>query len=161
MDEELDLDLEVDDKEQLTRAQTRNKSLSEKVKTTAQERDDAKALAEKESAEKAAALKDVDFFKNFNTLSSKYEGATEYQDKIREKVMAGYEIEDATVAVLNKEGKFVPPQAPVVKENPAGGSANNTTSGGEKKLEDMSKDEKFAKLSEAGMEGELRKVLKL
>lgn len=159
---ELDLELEGNDEEKLTRAQTRNKNLSEKVKLTATERDEATKKAEEAEAKAQAALKDVDFFKNFNSLSAKYEGANEYQDKIREKVMAGYEIEDATVAVLNKEGKFIAPPPPASpRENPAGGSANNTTSGGEKNLADMTKDEKFAKLQEAGMEGELRKVLKL
>lgn len=166
MEEELNLDLSSPDEQQQSanRVEQRLRNLnSEKAKLAAdkEELSKAKELAE---TEKATALKDVDFYKNFNTLSAKYEGASEYQDKIREKVMAGYDIEDATVAVLNREGKLATPNVqspPPPKENPAGGSANNVVTGGEKSLSDMTKDEKFAKLQEAGMEGELRKVLKI
>src|SRR6185436_12681969 len=112
MADELDLGLVTPDQEEINREKSRNKGLSEKVIQTAKERDEAKALAEKEAAEKAAALKDVDFYKNFSTVSSKYSAATEYQDKIKEKVGAGYSVEDATISTLVAEGKFTPPVAP-------------------------------------------------
>ena len=64
--------------------------------------------------------------------------------------MSGYTVEDATVAVLAKEGKLTgmpTPQPPV--ENPAGGSAITNLGGGEKSLNEMSRDEKRAALVDA------------
>src|SRR6185503_18014522 len=99
-----ELELVSPEEEETNRVEKRIKDLSGKVRTTSEERDAAKALADKEAAEKAAALKDVEFYKNFNTTASKYTGATEFQDKIREKVLAGYDLEDATISILAKEG---------------------------------------------------------
>ena len=142
-----ELDLELDEgQETINREQARNKSLSEKVILTAKERDEQKAAAEKAEAEKQAALKDVDFYKNFSTVSSKYSGAADYQDKIREKVNAGYDLEDATISILAKEGKFTPPATPEPKrDSPAGGSATTAMkSGGEKSAAEMDQAERRA-----------------
>lgn len=148
MADELDFDLvaPTDEEEQQNKVEKRIKSLSEKVKLTSQERDDlAKAKAEAE-AKALAAQKDVDFFKTFNTLSSKYPGANEYQDKIREKVLSGYDAEDATISILAKEGKYTPtvvaaPEAK--KESPAGGSALNTIkAASEKPLAELTQEER-------------------
>lgn len=155
MEEELDLDLDEGQNEEINREKTRNKGLSEKVILTAKERDEAKALAEKVEAEKQQALKDVDFYKNFSTVSSKYAGSAEYQDQIKEKVNAGYDLEDATISILAKEGKYTP-QAPVVaKESPVGGSATNTIKSGEKPVSDMTQDERLAQLVEAEKRGDI------
>jgi hypothetical protein len=146
MAEDLDLDLNLDNEEQNinnNRAQKRFTDLSEKVKLTAQERDDlAKAKAEADvKAEKAE--KERDFYKDFSTSSAKYPGATDYQDKILEKVKSGYTVEDATVSVLNAEGKLTTPQAP--RESPAGGSATNSMKGeGEKTIAEMTQAERRA-----------------
>src|SRR6185295_13064716 len=94
------------------RSDNRFKDLSEKVETTAKERDDFRAEAEK-------AKKDAEFYKGFSTTASKYEGATEFQDKIKEKVDAGYDLEDATISILAKAGRLNAPQAQ--RESPAGG----------------------------------------
>lgn len=144
-DEELDLDLDAEQEEtpKVHPIDKRiNKALSEKAKAE-EERAKAEKAAEKAAKEAEAAKKDLEFFKNFNTISSKYQGSAEYQEQIREKVAAGYDIEDAAVAVLNKEGKFVPqtpPPAP--KESPAGGSAVTNISKGEKSLGEMTQEEK-------------------
>lgn len=156
--DELDLDL-TEGQEEINREKSRNKGLSEKVIQTAKERDEATALATKEAAEKATALKDVEFYKNFSTVASKYQGANEYQDQIREKVALGLDVEDATMLVLTKEGKYTP--APVAveaprRESPAGGSAVNAIkSGGEKSASEMTQAERRTQLMEAERRGDL------
>lgn len=146
-DEDL-LDLELEDKENLV--EKRIKGLSEKVKLTSQERDElAKAKAELE-AERDTISKERDFYASFSDSISKYPTASEYKESIKEKVMSGYTVEDATVAVLAKEGKLSSsptPEAP--KDNPAGGSAVVNPGSGEKGLDEMSRDEKRAALVEA------------
>ncbi len=156
MADELELDLE-EGQEEINREKTRNKGLSEKVIQTAKERDEFAANLEKEKAEKAAALKDADFYKNFSTVTSKYQGSAEYQEQIRERVNKGYDLEEATVAVLAKEGKFVPPSVPQPpRESPAGGSAVNTfKSGGDKTVGDMTQAERRSALMEAEKRGDL------
>lgn len=126
--------------EKIPRADNRFKDLSEKVKTTAEERD-AKA------AEAEAAKKEVEFYKGFSKVATKYEGASDYQDKILEKVNSGYDLEDATISVLAKAGKF---QAPVTqRSSPAGGSASTAIQAGDDKpVGEMSRQEKRAKLLE-------------
>lgn len=145
-DEELDLDLDDsanETQEQINKAEKRIKSLSEKTRLASEERDAEKARADKAEADRLAALKDAEFYKNFNTVSSKYQNAGEYQDKIKELTDKGYELEDAAVAVLNKEGKFIPPTpAPEPKESPAGGSAVTTPKAGSKSLNEMTPEEK-------------------
>lgn len=144
MNDEEDLDLTTE-LEPDKRNDKRYKDLADKVKTTAEERDQIAEEKAKAEAEAQAAKKEAEFYKGFNTVASKYEGANEYQDKILEKVNAGYDIEDATVAVLNKEGKFNPERSEpsVSPQSPAGGSATTTmTSGDEKPINEMSRDEK-------------------
>jgi hypothetical protein len=157
-EEEQLLDLETDDQQQkdANRTEQRLRMLnSEKAKLAADKEELAKAKVEAE-AKTAAALKDADFYKNFSTVSSKYTGASEYQDKIREKVNAGYDLEDATISILAKEGKYAP-QAPVVtKESPIGGSAVNTfKAGGDRTIAEMTQAERRAQLVEAEKRGDL------
>lgn len=149
MADELDLELNDDAQDEVSKSEKRIKSLSEKVKLTSQERDDLVEAKSKLEGEKATLTKEADFFKNFNTLTSKYQGAAEFQDKIKEKVMAGYDIEDATVSILNREGKFNPGPITEKRESPAGGSSTNQIrSEGEKTVAEMTRDEKRAKLME-------------
>lgn len=137
------------DQDKVDREDQRNKKLSEKVIETAKERDDAKAAAEKAEADTKAALKEVDFYKDFSTQTSKYSQASEYQDAIKEKVMSGYSVEDATVSVLAKEGKLTTPEVVTPKDSPAGGSASNATKpGGDKTIAEMDQAERRAILSE-------------
>ena len=157
-DEELDLDLSTPEEERINKVEKRIKDLSEKVKLTATERDDLVKAKDLVEAEKQAALKDVDFYKNFSAISSKYQGANEYQDKIREKTALGLDVEEATLLVMTKEGKYIPPTLPVVeikKESPIGGSAVNTFKPGEKSVAEMSLEEKRAQLVEAEKRGDI------
>jgi hypothetical protein len=145
------------EEEETNRVEKRIKDLSGKVRTTSEERDAAKALADKEALEKVTALKDVEFYKNFNTTASKYPGANEFQDKIKEKVALGLDLDEATMLVMTKEGKYAPPAAPPApKASPAGGSApTNLTTGGEKTIGEMTQAEKRAQLFEAEKRGDI------
>lgn len=158
MADEFDLDLDLDqEQDRVNKVEQRIKTLSEKVKMTSQERDELAKAKESLEAEKANISKEVEFYKNFNTLTTKYQGASEYQDKIREKVMAGYDVEDATVAILAKEGKLNQSAPNLPKDFPAGGSATNTIKGeGDKPLGEMTQDEKRAAL--ADREGDLYQI---
>lgn len=145
MEEEIINEFEAEEKP--PRSDNRIKDLSEKVKTTAEERD--KFAQEKADAEAAvqAAKKETDFYKGFSAINSKYPGASEYQDKILEKVNAGYEMEDAAISILAKEGKLTTPAERV--ESPAGGSAATSMANpDDKPLAEMTRDEKRAKLEE-------------
>lgn len=149
-DEVEDEEVVVND-EKPDRALTRNKDLSDKLAAEAKKR-------EKVEAESEANKKEAEFYKTFNTSSSKYQGAAEFQDKIKELVVTkGYDMEDAMVAVLNKEGKFIPTQTER-RESPAGGSAvSNLPAGGDKSIDEMSLAEKRKQLLEN--DAELRNII--
>lgn len=119
----------------------RIRDLSGKVKATAEERDAAMKRA-------SDAEKDRDFFKGFSAATSKYPGASDFQEKIHEKVKAGYEMEDATVAVLAKEGRLTTPKAE--QHSPVGGSAIITPSDtGTKTIDQMTTQEKRKALEDS------------
>jgi uridine phosphorylase len=143
-DEEITKDDEqVEEQEQKpepkpSRPENRFKDLSEKVELTAKERDEAKAAAE-------AATKEMEFYKGFSKL--KYPEAADFQEKIKEKVLAGYDMEDAAISVLAKAGKLNAPQA--TRQSPAGGSASTAVkSGDEKPVNEMTRAEKREALLE-------------
>lgn len=125
------------------KAEERIKELSGKVKLTSQERD-----------ELAEANKDIgverDFYKDFSETSTKFPQASEHKDAILEKVKSGYSVEDATVSVLNSEGKLIPQKED--REVVAGGSATTVTPEGGKKPEDMTRDEMKEALKDISMD---------
>lgn len=154
MDEDLTNDNEQEPiVEKPDRSDNRFKDLADKVKTTAEERDASKAEAE-------AAKKEVEFYKGFSQVSSKYEGAVDYQDKILEKVNSGYDLEDATISVLAKAGKLT--NAPVQRESPTGGSATTSMKdSGDKTIAEMTRAEKREALMQGEAEnGSLTKILR-
>src|SRR3990167_965157 len=156
-EDELDLELEEDKQDSINKVEKRIKSLSEKVKLTSEERDELKGLNDSLTAEKHTLSKERDFYKGFNQVSTKYPGASEYQDKILEKVNAGYDVEDATISILAKEGKFNPTQPKAEEEKVAGGSASIAMKGGEDKTpEKMSQDERRAALLDFEAKGEFK-----
>ena len=146
MEEKLDLELVDPEPNQVDI--NRIKDLSQKTKAAYEERDAKEAARVAEEQARLNAEKERDYYKGFNTVASKYQGASDYQDQILEKVKAGYDIEDAAVAVLVKEGKYTPPPEPQgPRENPAGGSATNSIKAtGEKTIADMTQAEKRAEL---------------
>lgn len=149
-----EIEEEINNEELLSRKDKRIKSLSDKYELSEKEKGDLAKAKDEADAKVLAAQKDADFYKGFNTVASKYQGASEYQDKIREKVMAGYDVEDATVSVLNKEGKFVAPKAE--RESAAGGSANTSQTVSDKTPQEMSQDERRAALLDMEAKGEFR-----
>lgn len=152
-DEELELDL--DSTEEITRKDNRIKSLSDKVKEKAELAEAEKARADKAEAERQAALKDAEFYKGFNTVSPKYQGSSEYQDKIREKVALGLDVEEATMLVMAKEGKYTPPAPTVERQSAAGGTASTgITDSVEKSPQELGRGELKARLQEVEARGE-------
>lgn len=160
MDDNLDLNLdELDQIEQNAdsklKVRNRIEKLSEKVKTEAQAREEAEARLKAEAEAKAQAEKERDFFKNFSQVSSKHPGAADFQDQILERVNKGYDVEDAALAVLAKEGRL---QAPVLEtprpDNVAGGSASTVLpETGDKRVEEMTHEEKREALLQMEKEG--------
>lgn len=149
-----DLDLDLSDGDDANRAEKRIKDLSGKVKEQAlKAEEEAKARADAETRAKAME-KERDFYSSFADSTSKYPSAGAYKDAIKEKVMGGYSVEDATVSVLAKEGKLNAP--PLERESPAGGSASNSLGGGgAKTLGEMTREEKRAALKEAESKGDV------
>lgn len=153
MDDELEFDLDTDT-EDITRKDKRLKSLSDKVKEKDEALSTESEARKKAEEERDSIRKENEFFKGFNTVSSKYQGASEFQEQIFEKVKAGYDVEDATISVLAREGKFTAPKQEI--DSAAGGSASTTLSGGEKTMDEMSRDEKRAQLADLESRGEFK-----
>ncbi len=161
MDNELDLNLDDLDQNADKQLQIKNRyqqlandkrDLSQKLEA------EGKAKAEAE-AKLAQMEKETNFFKTFSQISSKHPEATNYQDQILERVNRGMDAEEATVAVLYKEGKLTPtpaPKPPIAE----GGSAVTNVNVGEKSLNDLTMAEKLAELRELEKSGELQQVLR-
>ena len=158
MDDELELDLQ--EGQNINKTEQRIKNLSSKVAETAQERDEASRRAEEAEARASAAEKEKEFYASFSTLASKYPGASDHMDAIKAKVLAGYSEEDATVSVLNAEGKLQPQQAAYQAPAPAGGgSAATTLPSDSRTTQEMSREEKRSALLEADSRGEIAQFL--
>ena len=148
---DIDLDKIEEDIEKKNKVEDRIRDLSNKVKLTAEERDELKAKTEELAAQNEALQKEKEFLSSFNDVTAKFPDAGEFQEQILEKVKAGYTAEDAALSVLNAEGKLIPGEAPK-PENPAGGSADNVPTGEPKDISQMSQEERLAELQriEAG-----------
>lgn len=145
------------DNSESNKIEKRINKLNEKVILTAKERDELATAKEALENEKAEAVKERDFYAGFADSISKYPGANEYKDAIKEKVMSGYDIEDATIAILAKEGKFTPQvvETAMPESSPAGGSATTAmTNAGEKTPLQMTQEERRAALIELEQKGE-------
>lgn len=140
---------------------TNNNAVEERVRNTIKAKKDAEAKAETETklrieaeAKLATMEKDTSFLNTFTDITAKFPTASEFKDKIKEKVNAGYSVDDATVAVLVAEGKYT---APVVRnENISGGSASNQiTNQGTKTVGEMSSNERWDALREEEKKGNI------
>src|SRR3990167_4121655 len=154
-DEILDLEQLDNQIERENKIEKRIKDLSEKVKLTADERDAEKRRTEEETTKSNNLQKEVEFLNSFGDQLTKYPDASSYRDKIKEKVLKGYSVEDATVSTLASEGKLTPKEVRI--DNVAGGSAavNQPVSGGEKSISEMTREEKRNALLEAEKRGEI------
>ncbi len=160
--DELELDLEGS--EDINKTELRIKNLSSKVRDTANERDEAKAAAEKAQAEAESAAKERDFFKGFSAISEKFPGASEFQDQILEKVNAGYSQEDAAVSVLNANGRLQSqaPQQDIRPIGSAGGGSAATvlTDTSSKNVSEMTQAERREALLDPDRQAELESILR-
>lgn len=171
MAEEVELDLEQLDREieGSSRVEKRIKDLSGKLRDTSEKFDEVSRASEEKDSKIANLEKENSFLSSFGDTLKKFPNASDFRDQIKEKVLNGYSVEDAAVAVLAKEGKLTmeqpkpeaapaEPAEPAVQQpsNPAGGSAvNQPTIGGEKPVSEMTQEEKRAALIEAEKRGEL------
>lgn len=159
MNEELDLEQLDKDITNQNKVEDRIRNLSQKVKDKADEAD-ANAKARTEAETRALnAEKERDFYSSFADVVSQYPGAREHKDEILAKVKLGYSTDDAAVSILNKAGKLNPTQAPqpkIERAAVAGGSAvNPAPTGGNKPLNEMSREEKRQMLMEAEQRGDI------
>lgn len=136
----------VDQSGAQSEAEKRIKQLSEKVRLTSEEGAEKDRLL-KESGDKIASLeKENSFNSGFSEMIGSYPKANEHREDIKAKVLAGYSVEDATLAVLGKAGKL---GAPALAPRVAGGSADTAmSSGASKEMKDMSLAEKRAVLEQ-------------
>jgi len=132
---------DVQTEQKTSEAERRIKELSEKVELTSKDRDEKDALI-KERDDKIAYLeKEKEFSDSFSDVLEKYPNAKTFKDAIKERVDKGYSVEDATFAVLGKEGKLGVREMDV--DTPAGGSADTSISTDtEKPVSDMTQDER-------------------
>lgn len=120
-------------------AQERITELSEKVKTTSTERDE--ALAKASAAERKAA-----FAEGYADIVASNPAAKEFKAEIEAKVNSGLSVEDASWAVLGKAGKLGNTRM-TEPMTPAGGSAVVTPpQGGNKTPGEMTQAERRAQL---------------
>lgn len=162
MNEELELNL--DDLDQIEASEDNRLKVKNRFQQLA---NDKKALAQEKEAEIAKNKeleRERDFFKGFSGQLTKYPKATDHQDKIWEKVRAGYELDDAIVSVLNKEGQLTeqkieqpieqPKIEPTVQPIQAeGGSSPTIVTEGNKSVSDMTTSEKLEALKQLEKEG--------
>ena len=160
MEDELNLDLDNIEAQERQKLQVKDRfaKLSSDYSQTKKEKEEAEAKVNSEAQARLQAEKERDFYKSFSQVSSKHPEATNYQDQILERVNKGMDTEEATIAVLYKEGKLNV-QAPQVElGNIAGGSAPNTP-GVEKEYHDMNLDEKRDVMLGLEKTGELERLL--
>lgn len=138
----------------------RYQQLANDKRALSQEKDELTKQKAEAEAKLANLEKERDFLKTFSQLSSKHPEATNYQDQILERVNKGMDAEEATIAVLYKEGKLT--QAPPQQRTPMaeGGSAVTNVNVGEKPLDDLSMVEKLNQLKELEKSGELQQALR-
>lgn len=126
-------------------SQKRIKQLSEKVELTAKERDEKDKLLNESNTKIATLEKENAFNSGFADMLGTHSAAKDHKDDIKAKVLAGYSVEDATLAVLAKAGKLG--AAATAQPQVAGGSAATAMpSGAQKEISDMSLTEKRAAL---------------
>lgn len=142
---------------QPSESQKRITQLSDKVKTTAEERDVERQKREEAEQKAAQAERLAQFSESFVDVVAANPAAKDHKDEIKTKVLSGYTVEDATYAVLGKAGKLNTPTKVEEQVQVAGGSATITPSQGgvNKAPHQMTRDELRAKLIEAQERGDL------
>jgi hypothetical protein len=106
----------------------RIKDLSSKAKKAYEERDAEKVERQKLADELAKVKKENEFTVAFAEQSAKYPAAKEFTEEIKQKVLSGYSVDDATISILAKKGKLESVASTEKEEARAslGGSATTT-----------------------------------
>lgn|SRR3990167_313353 len=154
MDNELNLDTIEQDINSKNAVEERVRN-SISAKKEAEAKAEASEKARQEAEAKLVSMeKETSFLNSFSDVTAKFPTASEYKDKIKEKVMSGYSVDDATVAILHAEGKLT--SSPVQSGNVAGGSApNQITNQANKTVKEMSSSERWDTLKEAERRGDI------
>lgn len=135
-------------------AEKRIKQLSDKVKTSSEERDAERVARETAEAKAQEAERKAAFLEGFSDIIAENPAAKEFRADIEAKVMSGMTLEDAKFVVLGKAGKLG--ETPAEPVSPAGGSAATALpSQGEKSVQEMTQDERRAALLEAEQRGDI------
>ena len=137
-------------------SERRIKQLSDKVRLTAEERDEKDRLLKEKGVENIELQRERDFYAGFTDVVAQNPAAKDHKDDILAKVKGGYTVEDATFAVLGKAGKLNTP-APE-PESPAGGSSAPVTppqGGTGKSVQEMTQQERRTALLEAQSRGDI------
>lgn len=154
--DELELELENNEDGKIKRI----KQLSQKFAGSEREKEELSEKLRIAESEKATLSKEKEFLTSFTDHAIKYPSAKEHQDEIKQKVMAGYSVEDAVVAVLAKNNKLRTADESdrdATRNSALGGSApTNINKPVEKRLEEMTREEKRSALLEAEERGDLR-----
>ena len=154
--DELDLDIDLEEDVQKPHpVDKRIIKLNEKVRTVEEESAEKDRLLVQERAEKESLQKERDFLSSFGDTLGKYPNAASHRDEIKEKVLKGYSVEDATISTLAVKGELTPKIA--IVDNPAGGSAATTQQSTDpnRSLAQMSREEKRTALLEAEQKGDI------
>lgn len=150
-------DTNLDDMEQTAQENiTRKNAVEERMKNLTADKVAAEKKAQDETQARQTVEKERDFYSGFADSISKYPHAGEFKDSIKEKVLAGYSVEDATVSVLAREGKLNTAAAPIQRDNPAGGSASNQIQNtSSKTIQEMTREERRATLEDLQKRGDI------
>lgn len=130
-------------------------------KKEAETKFEAESKARQEAEAKIATLeKESTFLNSFSDSIAKYPTATQFKDEIKNKVMSGYSVEDATVAILHSKGQLGTAQsvAQTIErvENSMGGSApTQLANNAPKSAGQMTQAERLEGLREAEKRGDL------
>lgn len=142
--------------EQPSEASKRITQLSDKVRDTAKERDEANAAKTAAEAQVAEAQRERDFYVGYADVLATNPAAKDHKDEILAKVKTGYTVEDATFAVLGKAGKIG--HVPEPTQAFTGGSASTTAPQGgnsSKPVSEMTREERRSALIEAERRGDI------
>lgn len=133
---------------------TRKNAVEERMKNLTADKVAAEKKAQDETQARQTVEKERDFYSGFADSITKYPNAGEFKDSIKEKVLAGYSVEDATVSVLAREGKLN--ASPIQRDNPAGGSASNQIQGtSNKTVAEMNREERRAAIMDSQNRGDI------
>lgn len=134
--------------EPVSESQKRITQLSDKVRTTSEERDEKVRLLELSNTKVATLERENAFNSGFVDVLSTHSAAKDHKDDIKAKVLTGMSVEDATFAVLGKAGKLGASLPQNTTNHVAGGSSPTTqTQTADKSVAEMNQDERRAQLS--------------